>query len=66
MEYRVKSLENAVSQIQQNMAVVRSNYATKEDLHRELHALTWKILLAFGLIGSAISTVTFIIARYAL
>jgi uncharacterized protein (DUF3084 family) len=66
MESRVKSLETAMSQVQQDMAVLRANYATREDLHREVHALTWKILLAFGLIGSAISTVTFFIARYAL
>ena len=32
MEARVRSLEDAMAQVRQDLAVMRSNYATKEDL----------------------------------
>jgi hypothetical protein len=68
MEERVKRLEAAAEKtvehlavIERDLAVVKSNYATKEDIrglsadfHRELHATTWKIIGAMGLICAAV------------
>ena len=68
MEERVKKLEAAAEKtterlgtIERDLAVVKSNYATKEDIknlgmefHRELHATTWKVIGAMGLICAAV------------
>ncbi len=68
MDERVKKLEAAAEKtverlatIERDLAVVKSNYATKEDIkslaadfHRELHATTWKLIGAMGLICAAV------------
>lgn len=68
MEERVKKLEAAAEKtterlgtIERDLAVVKSNYATKEDIknlgmefHRELHATTWKVIGAMGLICAGV------------
>lgn len=61
MEERVKNLEDLVNKtverivnIERDMAVVRSNYASKEDLHKELHATTWKIIGAVAVLCAAV------------
>jgi hypothetical protein len=61
MEERVKKLEDQISKaiervvnIERDMAVVRSNYATKEDLHKELHATTWKVIAAIAALCGAV------------
>lgn len=68
MEERVKKLEAVVEKvgerlatIERDLAVVKSNYGTKEDIkalgaefHRELHATTWKVIGAMGLICAAV------------
>jgi hypothetical protein len=50
MEARVKKLEDDLLTIRVDLAVVRSNYATKEDLHKELHNMTWKIIGSIALL----------------
>lgn len=61
MEERVKKLEDLVGKtvervvnIERDVAIIRSNYASKEDLHKELHATTWKIIGAIALLCGAV------------
>ena len=68
MDERVKKLEEAAEKtverlttIERDLAVVKSNYASKEDikgisaeLHRELHATTWKIIGTVALLCAAV------------
>jgi hypothetical protein len=54
MESRIAALEKDMSSVKTDVAVMRSNYATKEDLHKELHAATWKIIGAIALLTGAV------------
>lgn len=54
MEARISALEKDMSAVKTDVAVIRSNYATKEDLHRELHAATWKIIGAITILVGAV------------
>ncbi|MRW93076.1 hypothetical protein GJ699_24045 [Duganella sp. FT80W] len=61
MEARTSALEKDMTSVKTDVAIIRSNYATKEDLHRELHATTWKIIGAIAILTAAV----FFVARYA-
>ncbi len=61
MEERVKRLETLMEKtqdrlavIERDVAVMRANYATKEDLHKELHATTWKVIAAIAALCGAV------------
>ncbi|RJG21076.1 hypothetical protein [Massilia cavernae] len=56
---RISSLESDMSAVKADVAVVRLNYATKEDLQKAINALTWKI---YGVM-TALAAVVFFIAR---
>lgn len=78
MEERVKKLEDLVSKtvervvnIERDVAVMRSNYATKEDikgiavdLHKELSAQTWKLVTFVCGFGGALVAATYYIAKH--
>jgi hypothetical protein len=71
MEERVKKLEQAVDKladrtvnIERDVAVVRSNYATKEDLHKEISAQTWKLVTFVCGFGTALVGATYFIVKY--
>ena len=71
MEERVKKLESLVEKtverivnIERDMAVVRSNYATKEDLHKEISAQTWKLVSFVCGFGTALVAATYFIANH--
>lgn len=66
MEARVAKLESASQQVLLDLAAMRSDskhYATKEDLHRELHASSWRIIGAMLTFGTFLVAVTYYIAR---
>ena len=54
MEARIAASEKDVSALKTDVAIIRSNYATKEDLQRELHAATWRIIGAMALLTAAV------------
>jgi hypothetical protein len=71
MEERVKKLEDQVSKaterivnIERDVAVMRSNYATKEDLHKELRDQTWKLVTFVCSFGTALVAATYYIAKH--
>lgn len=43
---RVEKLEEKVISISSDLAVIKATMCTKEDLHKELNAQTWKIVIA--------------------
>ena len=43
MEFRLYKIENDVVSLKIDLAVIRSNYATKADLQQALHELRWKM-----------------------
>lgn len=66
METRVKALEDAAVETRDRLARIETRldtFATKEDLHRELHSLSWKFVTWTTGIGTALIAATYFIAR---
>lgn len=71
MEARVKQLEADMLTIKTDLGIIKANHATKADIaatkadiasletsiHKELHALTWKII---GVAGALVAAVYFV------
>ncbi|WEF34895.1 hypothetical protein [Pseudoduganella chitinolytica] len=71
MEERVKKLEATAEKtlerlvaIERDVAVMRGNYATKEDLHREINAQTWKLVTFVCGFGTALVGATYFVATH--
>jgi len=71
MEARVKKLEDDLSAMKSDVAVIRSNYATKEDMaklgvamHAEINAQTWKLVTFVCGFGTALVAATYFIAGH--
>lgn len=78
MEERVKKLEELVHKaverivnIERDVAVVRSNYATKEDMAKlgvamqaEINTQTWKLVTFVCGFGTALVAATYFIAKH--
>ena len=67
MKARVQALDSTLTdvsdrlvRIETRMDSFESRFATKEDLHKEMHAQTWRILIIAGLLVAAV----YFIARY--
>lgn len=61
MEERIQKLEawaekttERIAAVERELGIIRSNYATKEDLHLELHSLTWKVIGAIAVLCAAV------------
>ena len=50
--------------VERDVAVIRSNYATKKDLHREIAALTWKLVTFVCGFGTVLVSVTWFIVTH--
>jgi hypothetical protein len=44
METETEKIEARLGAHERDVAVIKSNYVTKEDLHRELSAQTWRVI----------------------
>lgn len=44
LDARVSRVEADIAAMKTDLAVIRSNYVTKEDLHREISAQTWRLV----------------------
>ncbi len=72
MEARIARLEalaerNAqrLAALEQDVAIIRSNHATREDLRKELGALTWKLVSFVCGFGTVLVSATWFIATRA-
>jgi len=59
MNERITAAERDLASLKTDVAVIRSNYVTKEDLQRELHDHTWRIIGPIAALTAAV----FFIAR---
>ena len=71
MDQRVAKLEalaektgEQLTAINKDLAVVRSNHATREDLHKAMNDQTWKIITWMTGISTALVAATFFLARF--
>lgn len=64
MESRVAKLESTLQQLQTDVAVMKANYATREDLHKAINEQTWKLITWTTGLGAVLVGATFWIARY--
>lgn len=64
METRVAQLEECLGAIKVDIAVVRASHASKEDLHREISAQTWKLVTFVCGFGTALVGATYFIATH--
>ncbi|WP_217907181.1 hypothetical protein [Massilia sp. BJB1822] len=64
MESRVSRLEADLAALKTDVAVIRSNYVTKEDLHKEINNLTWRLITFVCSFGTALVAATYFIARH--
>lgn len=66
MEARVKNLELSAQDTRDRLVRIETRmetFATKEDMHKELHGMTLKIIGAMLTFGTALTAATFFIAR---
>jgi len=70
MQSRVAKLESIAEQtgarlaaLERDIAVIKSNYATREDLHKAISDQTWKIIGTTVTFGTLLSGIVFFIAR---
>ncbi|WP_256080391.1 hypothetical protein [Massilia sp. YIM B04103] len=64
MESHVSRLEADLAALKTDVAVIRSNYVTKEDLHKEINNLTWRLITFVCSFGTALVAATYFIARH--
>jgi hypothetical protein len=49
-----------------DVAIIRSNYVTKDDLGRELNKLTWRLITFFCAFNSALFAAALFVSKYVL
>ena len=64
MEARIAKLEDELFSIKTDVAVIRSNYVTKEDLHKEINAQTWKLVTFVCGFGTALVAAVYFVAKH--
>jgi len=64
MDDQAEGLGQRMAAVERDVAVIRSNYATKKDLHREIAALTWKLVTFVCGFGTVLVSVTWFIVTH--
>lgn len=65
MDDRISKLEVRLAAVERDITVIRSNYVTKEDLHKEIAAQTWRLVTFVCGFGTALVAATYFIATHA-
>jgi hypothetical protein len=65
MEARLRKVEDRLAALERDVAIIRSNYVTREDLHREIASQTWKLVTFVCGFGTALVGATYFIATHA-
>jgi hypothetical protein len=56
-------IEPRLRKLEEDVAVIRSNYVTKEDLHKALHDLSWRLITFVCGFNTALVGATYYIAH---
>jgi hypothetical protein len=71
MDARIKALEDLTKTVSTDVAVIKSNYATREDLfratgdlHKTINDQTWKLITWTTGLGAALVAATYFLARH--
>jgi hypothetical protein len=59
-----EKVEARLTALERDVAVIRSNYVTKEDLHKEINAQTWRLITFVCGFGTALVGATYFIATH--
>lgn len=62
MESRVAKIENDIVEMKVDIAIIKATFASKEDMHREISALTWRLVTFVCGFGTALVGATYFIA----
>ena len=65
LEPRIARLEEDVAAVKMDVAVIRSNYATKEYIQKELNAQTWRLITFVCGFGTVLAGAIYFIAANA-
>jgi hypothetical protein len=60
-----EKVEARLTALERDVAIIRSNYVTKEDLHKEINAQTWRLITFVCGFGTALVAATYFIATHA-
>lgn len=58
-------IESRLRKLEEDVAVIRSNYVTKEDLYKAMHSQTWRVVTFVCGFNTALVGATYYIARHA-
>lgn len=64
MKARMQRIEERLTHVETDLAIIKSNYVTKEDLHREIAFLTWRLVTFVCGFGIALVSSTYFIATH--
>ena len=62
MESRVAKIEQDIVEMKVDIAIIKATFASKEDMHREISALTWRLVTFVCGFGTALVGATYFIA----
>jgi hypothetical protein len=69
MEIDTVKIDERLAALERDIAVIKSNYATKQDLHREINAQTWRLVTFVctfvSVFNGILVTATYFIAHHA-
>jgi hypothetical protein len=60
-----EKVEARLTALERNVAVIRSNYVTKEDLNKEINVQTWRLITFVCGFGAVLVAATYFIATHA-
>jgi hypothetical protein len=64
MDQWQESVEARLAALERDVAIIRSNYATKEDLHKEINTQTWRLVTFVCGFGTALVAATYFIVTH--
>jgi hypothetical protein len=59
-----EKVEARLTALERDVAIIRSNYVTKEDLHKEINAQTWRLITFVCGFGTALVAATYFITTH--
>jgi len=57
-------IESRLRKLEEDVAVIRSNYVTKEDLYKAMNSQTWRLATFVCVSNAALVGATYYVARY--